>query len=263
MRLIAAIATAVIASASPPRVRAEAILLRVAYADQELSPYAMGSEQTHPDPPGIFVEILDRAAKELGVEIEYKRMPTQRGQRLLRHGEIDCYFSLSYQPERESIGVFPKRDGKIDPGRRLGTLSYHLYKRSGTPPSFDGKSLVGNSKPVAAETGYSIVATLDAMGLSVDEDRTVELNLRKLARGKVDVYAGQDVSVDRAIATGKYGAIEKIPTPVASKDYYLLFSADFYLRNRDLAERLWDRIGKLRDAMTASLAPKYHGLEGR
>ena len=235
--------------------------IKVGYADEELFPYAMGDGDIQPEPPGIYIEIINRAAKELGITIKYQRLPTKRAQEFLKVGEINGYFSLSYTKERLELGSYPMKNGNIDGTRRLGTLSYYLYKLEKSPVDYDGKTIKNAKMAIGANLGYSIIADIKKMGFSVEEAKTIDLNLKKLQADRICAFAGQDVATDEHIKTGKYGNIVKIPIPLTSKDYFFMFSNQYMEKHSESAEKFWTKIGELRDKMTAELAVKYIELQ--
>ena len=231
--------------------------LRVGYADEELPPFAMGSGQERPNPPGIYIELIDQVAGELGITVKYQRQPTKRGQHLLKMGELDAYFSLSYRKDRLEIGQFPMKYGEPDGGKRIGSISYHLYKLDRSQVDYDGKQIKNVKGPVGVNLGYSIADDLRKMGLTVEEVKSTEANLKKLQLGRIAAFAGQDVDTDVWLEHKDYAGVVKLPIALASKDYFLLFSRQYMDTHSETANKFWTRLGDMRDEAVKKAAPKY------
>ncbi len=71
------------------------------------------------------------------------------------------------------------------------------------------------------------------------------------------VHAAQAITTDHHVESGQYGEIVKVPTPLATKDYFLMFSNQFMKQHSDIAEQLWTKIAQIRDHKTKALMPKY------
>ncbi|MBF0208520.1 MAG: hypothetical protein HQK53_16715 [Oligoflexia bacterium] len=84
-----------------------------------------------------------------------------------------------------------------------------------------------------------------------------ETNLIKLKNNRIDGYAAQDITTDRVIASGDYGEIIRSKVPIVTKDYFLLINSDFYAANTDLIEKLWTKIGEIRESVTQKEVGRY------
>lgn len=231
--------------------------LKIGYADEELRPFAMGNGQQRPQPPGIYIELINQVASELGITVSYQRQPTKRGQHLLKMGELDAYFSLSYRQDRLDLGHFPMQNGEPDASKRIGSIAYHLYKLDKSRIDYDGKTIKNVGGPIGVNLGYSIADDIRKMGLTVEEVKSTEANLKKLQLGRIAAFAGQDVDTDVWLEQKDYANIVKLPTPLASKDYFLLFSKQYLAAHPDIAHKFWTRLGEIRDETVKKLAPKY------
>ncbi len=236
---------------------AHAQQMQITYADEELPPFAMGNGRAQPDPPGIYVDLITRVARDLGITVKFQRQPTKRGQIMLKNGDVDALFSLSYNQERLELGQYPMKNGKPDGSRRIGAVTYYLYKLDTSPVEYDGKTIKNATAVIGANLGYSIADDIRKMGLAVDEVKSTDSNLKKLQLARIAAFAGQDIDTDALIETNAYTKIVKLPIPMASKDYFLVFSHQFMARHADMAEKFWTRLGEVRDDMTKTLAVKY------
>jgi hypothetical protein len=96
------------------------------------------------------------------------------------------------------------------------------------------------------------------MGLHVDDgSRTTHQNFLKLQSGRIIGFAHQDLVADNYLDLNRIRDIEKIPVPFVQKDYFLMINREYYRENRQIAERFWNEIAKIRDRKTAEIMYKY------
>lgn len=205
--------------------------------------YGVGTEIRSPL-PGLVIELLRAASAHAAVPIELTRVPWARGLELIQAAEADGIFMSSYTQDRLAYGVYPMKDGKPDVGRKLVDLSYWLYVRQDSGVDWDGKAIINLQAPIGATTGFAIIPMLRSMGVTVVEDPVHLRNLYKLIRGEIDGYAELQAHVERALRDHPkvFDTIVKLPTPLRTTPYYLMFSKPFYAASPDRAERLWDAI---------------------
>lgn len=234
-------------------------IVRAAYEDKPLPPFYMGSgPDSDPTAPGVSVELLREAAAAAGVEIQFERMPWARCLKSLQRGEVDAIFNASFKEERLEAGVYPMVGGKPDPSRRITTLAYMLYRLKGGPVTWDGKTIGGlGDSPVGAQAGYSVIEDLTRMGVKPEESADTVTNFKKLSSQRIRAVAQLEASGDAALAGGDFPAIEKVRQPLVTKDYFLMFSHQYYGANKDAAERLWSKLAEIRDRRSPALFAKY------
>jgi len=240
---------------------AENDIIRLGYSDVEAFPYQIRDDS---NPPGIAFEIISEAAKQIGIKIIYVRLPNKRIQHSLREGNIiDGAFMFSYDRKRTANGVYPNINGKPDSTRKIATLSYYIYKKKGSSIDWDGDNFSGidTTDPrdsIGANSGYSVIKDLAGKGVSVDDGaKKTEQNFLKLQTGRIAGFAHQDLVADNYILSAKITGIEKLPKPFIQKDYFLMFSNQFYKKNQQTSEKLWNKIGKIRDNKSAEVTYKY------
>ena len=156
----------------------------------------------------------------------------------------DATFHDSFKPARAKFGVYPTRDGQLDPSRRIYKNSYVFYARRGSGVNWDGRALSNVARPIGTQLSYSIADDLRKMGYAVEEEATVANNLNKLAAGRISVYAEIESIADHAIGKEKprYDNIVKLQPPLREKFYYLLISKSFFKKYPLLAEQIWDAV---------------------
>jgi polar amino acid transport system substrate-binding protein len=234
-------------------------ILRAAYEDKPLPPFYMGNgAEIDPGAPGVSVELLRDVAAAAGIDIQFVRLPWARCLKSLQRGEVDAIFNASFKEERQEAGVYPMAGGKPDPARRITTLAYMLYRYKGSPVTWDGHTIGGlGEAPVGAQAGYSIIEDLTRMGVKAEESADTATIFKKLASQRIPAAAQLQASGDAAMASGAYPSIEKLALPLVTKDYFVMFSHQYYDGHREAAERLWAKLAELRDRRSPALFAKY------
>ncbi|MBY0446740.1 MAG: hypothetical protein K2Q15_16215 [Burkholderiales bacterium] len=105
----------------------------------------------------------------------------------------------------------------------------------GSAVSWNGKELLYlYGGVIGAQTGFTIVSQLKELGVQVDDQtRSAEVNLKKLIVNRVVAVALQTQEGDRTLTLIPELAnkIEKVTPPLIEKNYYLMFSKEFYKNN--------------------------------
>lgn len=231
--------------------------LVIGYSDVEFFPYEIGNSEVVPEPPGISIDLIRLTAADQGLSVTFKRLPNVRVLETLRTGMIDGACTYSFKPERTTLGRYPMRNDQVDEQRRITRVSYYLFTRKDSPVIWDGENIKNYSMAIGANFGYSIIDDLIKMGVTVEPVKKTEQNLGKLMLGRIDGFAAQDITTDFHIESGKYGEIIKQEPPLITKDYFLLFSRQFYQRYPKAAEAFWTRLAELSQTKTAELAQQY------
>lgn len=233
---------------------AESMTMRLGYSDAEAPPYLIRHDT---QPSGVAMDIIRQAATDIGINLEFLRMPNRRVMENLKLGEIDGAFMFSFNTERMHNGRYPMKDGELDEEKRIAVLSYFLYRRKGADLHWDGHRLSGTDLFIGANNGYSIANDLRKMGVAVEEARTTEQNFSKLKLGRITAVAHQDLVADLYLEATGMQQVEKIYPPLSTKRYFLMLSHGFVAEHPELADRLWTRIGEIRDSTTRQVLPQY------
>lgn len=231
------------------------------YSIDPIPPLIMGDGEQIPEHPGSAIELLQRAAGDIGCTLRLKRAPTLRVLASVESGSQDGAFIYAYNAERSARFAYPLTDGAVDSARRLTSLAYAVYRRRGTVLQWDGQRFIGLDKPLGINRGWSIGEDLRADGIAVEEAPSTWRNLAKLRAGRLAGYVSLREAGDEALRHYQIEDVERMTAPFMTKDYFVIFNRDFQARNPQLLERLWSRIGQLRDATLAELAVKYQTLE--
>jgi len=200
--------------------------------------------------PGLTLELLRLIGKHLDLEIQYKRMPWKRGLYFLEKNEVDGIFHASFKPEREALGVYPKKNGKPDTARAIFNQSYVLYTLKSSSVGVDDGKVVNLDGTVGAITGYSVVDALQKMGLDVEEKPTLTSNFDRLLKGEIAAFSTLENMADDFLArnSDRYTNIVKVQPALKFKPYYLLFSHQFVENNGALAEKIWNSISEIQNS---------------
>lgn len=237
--------------------QAKEIELKLCYQDAESYPWQLGDGESTPTPPGIALDIISNAAKELQLKFTFTRTANKRVFYNLQNGLVDGAFIFSFKEERLQSGAYPMKNGKVDHNRRIATINHYFYKNKSSDITWDGKQLTEASGSVGVNRGYSIVDDLKKLNIPIEESKGTEILLKKLESNRISAYAGQDVTIDYFISKLKLKDIIKIEPAINSKDYFLVLSRNFVHENPQLAEKIWDKIGEIREKVTAEKLPLY------
>ncbi|MFC3912041.1 hypothetical protein ACFOSS_00980 [Pseudaeromonas sharmana] len=231
-------------------VDAKECLLHLGFNDEPIPPYI---ERSVPSagPRGTAFALVDLAAHQVGCQIFWQPMPSLRVLHDAIGGEIDGALFYSWTTERARQLVFPMRHGQLDPGRRLATLNYVLYRRLGSNVQWNGVQLTPQGCAVGYNEGWSVVDYLSQFRMNAHAGKGAEALLKLLAKGRLCAYATLEEAGDAAIAR-QSGQFEKLSPPLLRKDYYLLFNPTYYQAHQAEVEALWSRIGALRESLATS-----------
>ena len=236
------------------------VTLRLVYGTEQAFPNILGQGSAVVDPPGLAIDIIKQAAQDIGVKIELHRLPDKRLFIHLKNGKADGNFIQSFKVKRQEFGVYPMKDGKPDPDKRISTSEYFLYKMKGSPLQATTESLTGNGVRLAAKRGFSIVSELRALGAEVTETESSQSLYKMLISGRVNGIALQANEGDFHINSLKIENIEKVFPPLATKNYYLMLSHQFVEKHPEIASKLWQRIATIRDKVSKDRRAVYEKL---
>ena len=229
--------------------------------DKQDFPWVIGdSSAIAAEKPGAAIDLVRSIAQKLGISIEIKRYPWTRClETELKNGTADGAFLASYKAEREAFGLYPQKDGKPDPSRRVNTSTYSFYRLKASTWTWDGKTPKNPEKPVGTPGGYSIGADLKAMGMNVLASGSTEVNFKNLLNGNLSLVATLELDGDYLIETNPAftGKIEKVETPIVSKPYYIMLSKQFVAKDPELAAKIWAAVAEIRDKGLQNRLAKY------
>lgn len=235
-----------------------ALTLKLCYPDKDSPPNQMGNDEKVANPPGLSLDVISQAAHDLKINVEYFRVPTNRVFLTLKKEEADGIFVFSFLPERLEYGAFPFKNGEIDSSKRVFSLKYHFYKNKNSPISWNGEKLLNLKSFMGASRGSSVLETLKKLNIPFEESKGSEVLFKKVSSGRLDALVEHDLTID--IFNSKIEdnlKIIKLNPPLLVKDYFLVFGKHFYEKNKELCEKFWAQIGKIRDVTIKNNIHKY------
>jgi len=208
---------------------------------------------------GLNLVLLNRVAAKLGVKIIYVSYPWKRCLLEMKNGQVDGAFASSFKTDRLEMGAYPMADdGKPNPDMRLMIESYHLYKLKDSNLSWDGKQFIHLTGPISTSLGYSIVDQLKESGAEVEEvPGKTQASFDMVLFGHAQATAMVTQVGDWVISKPPYlGKMEKIPTALVQKPYFLMLSYQLLKDQPDFAHAVWDAIAQARESAEYKQAEK-------
>ena len=200
--------------------------------------------------PSLSLLMLKAVARTAKVKLEIQQMAWTRCLSEVQNNQLDGLFEISFKPERLVIGVFPMKGDAADPALRMHTDGYSLYRLKGSKLGWDGQRLSNVDAAIGAQTGFSVISQLLALGAQVDDSsRDPVQNLNKLLARRLSGVALPTLAGDSLLA-GNHAyrdQIEKVGPDLVSKPYYLIFSHAFADSRPQLTRQLWDAIAQTRE----------------
>lgn len=236
---------------------AQAMDLRLTYTDQDSRPYLTGTGTEIPARPGMAVELVQRSLNRIGVRLQLTRLPGRRLMEEVKAGRQDGILGFLYSNDRARDLVYPMRGGRPDDTRYAARLAHSLYRREGTPVTWDGGRIAGLSNPVAVSSTTLVADLLAGQGVDVVRIESSGQMFGMLALGRVDAVAVLDILGDRQMRSQTQIRIEKLSPPLLVEDFHVPVSRQFYAAHREMVESLWRTIGATREATYAELSPGY------
>lgn len=244
---------------------AKPIVFNAYYENREQPPYYLGNSDEIPMNPGVAVEMIQSLEDKISnFRINLTRAPWKRCKNNLENGSTDGIFNASFKKKRLKIGLYPWKNGKVDPSRRITKLSYSLYRLKNSKFSWNGKGFSSLKGAIAAPAGFSIVDDLRTKhNASVEEAPATKNTFLMLVNKRVEAAAVQTVTGDFLLASNQNNfkkSIVKNPIPLVNKDYYLMISKQFQKKHPKLTEEIWNKIEEIRQNKLEKLMIKYSKL---
>ena len=208
-------------------------------------PYIIGAGTNfNTDLPGIEIELYREVAKQLNLDVTFKRVPWKRALKLIEYNKVQGIFPASFKEKRKKIGVYPMKDGHVDTTRKTRNNAYYLYKMKSNPISFNGSTFENVSGMIGVPLGWAIVDDLRKLQIEVKELPVHENSLDILVRKRINGFVCLETVIDSYIKRNpiKYSDVVKVSWPIWEKPYYLIQSHAFVNANPKLAQKIWDTI---------------------
>ncbi len=232
--------------------------LRVCYENQSYPPFLLGVETTPQDNPGILLELIQMAAAEVSVDVQFYRRPWKRCIADLEYGKSDALFAAIWKADREKWAVFPKADGRVDSSRSLWHVQYPIFVKRGTALTFDGVIFAGIQFGLSAPIGYVANDKLSEMAALAPGSHDIENGLKLVSLGRMDGYVVETYIGRSTVSTlGLNDSITVLPVPFLEADWFLPVSHNYYQQHQETAEALWSALARVRRDSANALMDKY------
>lgn len=232
--------------------------LKLAYSDIESYPFHLGVGSEVSVPPGISLDIINHVADKLAIEVDYIRLPGKRVLQYIQSGRVDGGFIFSYTPQRAKYAHYPLENNHPDSNKRMARLGYYFYKLKDQSFEWDGTKLKDSKqKVIGAHLGFSVVNELKKKNIKVFEAKNTSQLFDMLRSHRLDAIAIQNTTAQEWLSYNSWPEIEKVPLPIVTKDYYLVFSDQFASSEPELVKGIWSTIGATRDDVVLEVSKKY------
>jgi len=207
---------------------------------------------------GLNFELIDSAARRVGVVIKFHGLPWKRCLTELKASAMDGALAASFKADRLSIGAYPGGETP-DASKRLHVDRYVVAKKKGTPVQWNGKAFQSLDGAVGIQLGYSVGEQLTSLKVPVDDGSlTLRELLLKLLAGRIGAAAvlASEMEYLAKQDTKLAAQIDILSIPLVEKPYYLILSHHILASNPALADRLWKAIEQERNSPAYRKAEK-------
>jgi polar amino acid transport system substrate-binding protein len=237
-------------------------VLRLCYQLQDHPPFTFPANNAQAPGPGILLELIQAAAEQTELTIDWQRQPWKRCILALQKGEVDGIFPAIWQAERDTWGQFPGRDPQrgqpVQREYRLWQVDYPIAARRGGHLSWDGQRFANLKYGLSSPLGYLTRQRLADLGalnsVSLQPDKALLL----VASGRLDGFVIER-NISRALIAELQlqEQLQFLPRPLLQADWHLPLSQPFYQRHPQLAMRFWQSLGQQREMRGAELRQRY------
>ena len=195
---------------------------------------------------GIAIDALSMVSRQLGVEFEYRVLPTRRGVYSLGES-VDGFIAISHSDDTEARGVFPMRDGNADEDRALMTWDLAAFQLI-NQGVVDASML---QPPLTIPPGSGTDNLTELQGLETHVIGSVERQLNMLLRGHAKTALADALHADHLIRSRPEfaGKIRKVAASVSTESSYLVLSKSFYHQYPEFSEILWNKLSEIRESV--------------
>ena len=233
--------------------------LRICYEIDDYPPFIGAFELAK---PGLLLELIQAAARQAEVDLEFQRQPWKRCILQLQQGLSDGIFAAIWQAERDSWGQFPgraaQRDQPADRHYRLWQADYPIFTRRDSNLQWDGQQFSGLQHGLSAPLGYVSRQRLHYLGALASASYSPEKAFELVALDRLDGYViERQIGASYVRKLGLQQQLAPLPRPLLQADWYLPLSHQFYARQPQLARRFWQALREQRERRGAELSRRY------
>lgn len=241
--LLLACCPALALAQSPARVSSYPDRLRIAFPKSVAEPYLLGHGEFFANPPGLLVDWVRTALRQMGCAADLVRLPARRTRALLEAGQLDLVAGVAEGGPLGSLLVLPPHEGargEFDLG--LGRVEYVLYARRDSPASWDGRQLL---LPEGARVGVSQGSRSERLaqerGWPVDPAPGSENGLQKLLAGRTSVMLSHNLFLRERLARepGLAAQVVQLEPAIEARSLQVGASPEFARRQPEFIAQLW------------------------
>lgn len=235
--------------------------VRIGYSDRERAPYYMGNGGEVPARPGVLVELFREAFRSVGCPVELVRLPVARVRLALASGAVDIAPADTPADDNAGYLIATTANGMPDHRRALRTMAYVFVRADDHLPADTDPAAYFKTHVLAVNQGTILAEHLKAAGLHVDDGSFSSWNnLDKLRLKRVDGFTlalMTPAALDPYIAT-RYGKqVTRLDRPVRVSSMWLGANRNYYQRNREQVDAVWNWIGAHGAQQVEALSRRY------
>lgn len=217
LRLGAAVLLAVLM----PRAASAASVWTVCLDQADWEPYIHFREG---EATGTHVALMQAAASDIGVALEFRVAPWVRCLLQAELGEVDAIASLVFNAQRGQLFEFPPEASRSPSPFALDEIDDVVVSLRDSGYQFNG-DLASLPAPVRVPRGWAIGPFLVQQGVAVDDGApTDRANLLKLLRDRRGSVVATRQSAERELASGTFAALQISQRPIRTLSYFVAFS---------------------------------------
>jgi len=202
--------------------------------------------------------LMMRRVQELlpQLRFQFSPLPWARCLQEAGQGRFDAVLSASHTAERALQLRYPlNAQGEPDEHKRMFQMGYALLRRQGSSVQWDGQLFSGTGpragQGLGAERGYSVVLFARERGAHVEERSTVTALLDSLRLQRLQGALLNQEHAAQLLSEAPWARDFELGGPaLATRPYFLPFSAPLAEREPALVHAVWDTIEKVRRSPT-------------
>ena len=175
--------------------------LRICYESDDAMPFWTDAQQAK---PGLLVELIQAAAQQADLRLEFQRQPWKRCVMQLQSGQSDGIFAAIWQADRDVWGQFPGRDPErqeaVDRDYRLWQVDYPIIISTDSLLQWNGQQFKGLQYGLSAPLGYIASQRLQAHRLADGPVRRRRQHDILIVEEGVADDAQADMAIQRVLA---------------------------------------------------------------
>ncbi|HOJ99864.1 MAG TPA: transporter substrate-binding domain-containing protein [Termitinemataceae bacterium] len=201
---------------------------------------------------GTAARIVSAAFRAVDLVPVYTFLPWNRCEYLVKKGEYFASFPYLLIPEREEDFWFsaPLFISSVKILRYTPNLRTNPFVYDGDPASLKAFR-VGTTEGTNA-----VIFPLKAAGVVVEPSRTLDLAIKKLAAGRLDLVIEEEATIRDAVRRlfpGKEALFEFLPEPFLAQREYRLMVSKRYPRAQAILERFNEGLRRIKEQRSHDL----------